>query len=67
MQPRRSWFTIGGGLDEGEGAAQAALRELREEAGIVATADQLAGPVFHRSTEFSFDGLPRPAASAGVL
>src|ERR1700733_4365493 len=32
------WFTIGGGLDEGEHSAQAALRELREEAGIVAAA-----------------------------
>lgn len=52
----RYWFTIGGGLDDGEDAAQAALRELREEAGIVATPDQLAGPVWHRSTEFSFAG-----------
>jgi 8-oxo-dGTP pyrophosphatase MutT (NUDIX family) len=52
----RYWFTIGGGLDDGEEAAQAALRELREETGIVAAADELAGPVWHRSTEFSFDG-----------
>lgn len=51
----RYWFTIGGGIDEGETAAQAALRELREEAGIVAPADQLAGPVWRRTTEFSFD------------
>jgi 8-oxo-dGTP pyrophosphatase MutT (NUDIX family) len=52
----RYWFTIGGGLDDGETAAQAALRELREEAGIVAPADQLTGPVWRRSTEFSFGG-----------
>ncbi|MGH3393775.1 MAG: NUDIX hydrolase [Streptosporangiaceae bacterium] len=53
---RRFWFTIGGGLDDGEQSAQAALRELREEAGIVAAAGQLAGPVWRRSTKFSFDG-----------
>ncbi len=52
----RYWFTVGGGLDNGEGTAQAALRELREEAGIVAAADELAGPVWQRTTEFSFDG-----------
>ena len=50
------WFTIGGGLDEGERSAQAALRELREKAGIVAAGDQLTGPVWRRSTQFSFDG-----------
>lgn len=52
----RYWFTVGGGLDDGEGTAQAALRELREEAGIAAAADDLVGPVWQRSTEFSFDG-----------
>jgi 8-oxo-dGTP pyrophosphatase MutT (NUDIX family) len=53
---RRYWFTIGGGLDDGENTAQAAIRELREEAGIVAAAHQMAGPVWQRTTEFSFDG-----------
>jgi 8-oxo-dGTP pyrophosphatase MutT (NUDIX family) len=52
----RFWFTIGGGLDDGEQSAQAAVRELWEEAGIVAAADQLTGPVWRRSTQFSFDG-----------
>jgi predicted kinase/8-oxo-dGTP pyrophosphatase MutT (NUDIX family) len=57
VQPdRRYWVTIGGGLDDGESSAQAAVRELREEAGIVAAAGELAGPVWQRSTEFSFDG-----------
>jgi 8-oxo-dGTP pyrophosphatase MutT (NUDIX family) len=49
------WFTIGGGLDDGEGTAQAALRELWEEAGITATASDLVGPIWQRTTEFSFD------------
>jgi 8-oxo-dGTP pyrophosphatase MutT (NUDIX family) len=52
----RFWFTIGGGLDNGEGTAQAAARELREEAGIEAGAADLAGPVWQRTAEFSFDG-----------
>ncbi len=51
------WITIGGGLDDGEGTAQAALRELWEEAGINATASELIGPVWQRTTEFSFDGM----------
>ena len=51
------WVTIGGGLDDGEGTAQAAARELWEESGIDATADELIGPVWQRTTEFSFAGL----------
>lgn len=51
------WMTIGGGLDHGEGTAQAALRELWEEAGIEASAGELIGPVWQRTTEFSFDGM----------
>jgi 8-oxo-dGTP pyrophosphatase MutT (NUDIX family) len=52
----RFWFTIGGGLDDGEGTAQAAARELREEAGIDAGPTELAGPVWQRTAEFSFAG-----------
>ena len=51
------WVTIGGGVDDGEGTAQAALRELWEETGINATADVLIGPVWRRTTEFSFAGM----------
>jgi 8-oxo-dGTP pyrophosphatase MutT (NUDIX family) len=51
------WVTIGGGLGHGEGTAQAAIRELWEETGIEASAEELIGPVWQRTTEFSFDGL----------
>ncbi len=50
------WFTIGGGTDPGESMAEAAARELREEAGIDACAASLGEPVWRRATEFSFDG-----------
>jgi 8-oxo-dGTP pyrophosphatase MutT (NUDIX family) len=50
------WITIGGGTDHREGTAEAALRELWEESGINATAGELIGPVWQRTTEFSFDG-----------
>jgi len=51
------WITIGGGTDHREGTAEAALRELWEESGINATAGELIGPVWQRTTEFSFDGI----------
>ncbi|MDR7273330.1 NUDIX hydrolase [Catenuloplanes atrovinosus] len=49
------WFTIGGGLDEGETPAEAARRELREEAGLDLPASAI-GPAVHRDvTEFPFN------------
>lgn len=54
-QPERSWwFTIGGGIDAGETSAEAALREVREETGVVLAAGDLVGPVFTRSAIFDF-------------
>jgi 8-oxo-dGTP pyrophosphatase MutT (NUDIX family) len=50
------WFTIGGGTDPGESMAEAAARELREEAGIDVATASLGEPVWRRTTEFSFDG-----------
>lgn len=42
------WVTPGGGIDPGESEAQAAVRELAEETGLVIVAEQLQGPVAHR-------------------
>lgn len=49
------WFTIGGGIDPGEGTAQAAARELLEETGLAVDPADLGDPVWHRIAEFSFD------------
>lgn len=54
-QPSRSWwFAVGGGIDAGETAHQAAVRELREETGLVLAPEQVIGPVLRRSAIFDF-------------
>ena len=50
------WNTTGGGLDDGETSAQAAVRELREETGLQLDADAVGDVVHRRLTEFSFAG-----------
>lgn len=52
----RYWFTAGGGLDEGETSAEAAVRELREETGLSVRPERLGEPVWHQVTDFPFDG-----------
>ena len=59
QQPERTWwFTVGGGIDPGESAREAAVREVREETGLVLEPAALTGPVAARSAVFDF--LARP-------
>jgi len=54
-QPTRTWwFTVGGGIDAGEDARSAAVRELREETGLEVDVASLVGPVVTRSAVFDF-------------
>jgi ADP-ribose pyrophosphatase YjhB (NUDIX family) len=52
----RYWFTVGGGLDDGETPREGAARELFEETGLRVSPAQLVGPVHAETTEFSFAG-----------
>ena len=51
---RQWWFTIGGGIEEGEDPAAGAVREVREETGIRLRVEDLVGPVLYRTAEFDF-------------
>ena len=54
-QPDRTWwFTVGGGIDAGESARDAATREVFEETGLSLDPEQLVGPVATRTAEFDF-------------
>lgn len=50
------WHTPGGGVEDGEDEVVAARRELAEETGLVVR--ELAGPVWTRRLQFSFDRVP---------
>jgi 8-oxo-dGTP pyrophosphatase MutT (NUDIX family) len=50
------WFTVGGGVEQGEDLRSAALRELREETGLELADEDLVGPMWRRRVVFSFDG-----------
>jgi 8-oxo-dGTP pyrophosphatase MutT (NUDIX family) len=52
----RYWFTVGGGLDDGESFAEAGVRELFEETGLRMRPEELVGPVRRDYTDIPFDG-----------
>ena len=56
-RPEQSfWFTVGGAAEEGESLAEAAARELREEAGIEVDPAELGEPLASNTIEFSWGG-----------
>jgi 8-oxo-dGTP pyrophosphatase MutT (NUDIX family) len=57
------WGTIGGAAGPGESLADAAVREMREETGIVVDRADLTPPFHQRVTEFSWDGVAYVADS----
>lgn len=50
----RWWSTPGGGVDPGETAAEAAVREVEEETGLVISVDALIGPIAVREVIHGF-------------
>jgi 8-oxo-dGTP pyrophosphatase MutT (NUDIX family) len=49
------WFTLGGGVDDGEELRATAVREVHEETGLRLAEDDLLGPAWVRRITFSFD------------
>jgi 8-oxo-dGTP pyrophosphatase MutT (NUDIX family) len=56
------WITPGGGVDAGESHHEAALRELREETGLVL--DALGAPVWAHDTDVEWDAADHDTGHA---
>lgn len=50
------WFSVGGGVENGEDARAAACRELFEETGVQALPADLGEPVYVEQVEITFKG-----------
>lgn len=48
------WFTVGGGMENGESLRETAVRELAEETGLSVSVSRLIGPVLLRRCTFNF-------------
>jgi 8-oxo-dGTP pyrophosphatase MutT (NUDIX family) len=51
------WFTIGGAVEHGETLRDAAVRELKEEAGITVAAERLGEPFETAPIDFTWAGM----------
>jgi 8-oxo-dGTP pyrophosphatase MutT (NUDIX family) len=54
-----AWELPGGGIDAGEAFREAVVRELAEEGGIAAAADQVGQPTWRRRATFRYRGERR--------
>ena len=50
------WFTVGGAVEVGETLRATAVRELKEETGLITEPDRLTGPMWRRVAVFPFNG-----------
>lgn len=54
-----SWELPGGGMVAGETVVEAAIRELREETGIILSVSDIGAPLWHRDVLFTYRGERR--------